>query len=147
MFAIFEDGSHQYRVQAGDRLEIDYRDTAKTGDSLSFERVLAAGDDTTSKIGRPVIEGATVQVEVVDGLFKGQKLEIGKFRRRKGHIRHNGHTQKYTRVRVTSINVPGYAVSEPAAAPVAAPVSAPEAAHMAPAPESTAQPAESTATA
>ncbi|MBS0262197.1 MAG: 50S ribosomal protein L21 [Planctomycetes bacterium] len=125
MFAIFEDGSHQYRVQAGDRLEIDYRESAKTGDSLSFDRILAAGDETSGKIGRPVIEGATVQVEVVDELFKGKKLEIGKFRRRKGHIRHNGHTQKYTRVRVTAIDVPGYAKSEPAPAPAAQPAATP----------------------
>jgi large subunit ribosomal protein L21 len=116
MFAIFEVGSHQYRVTTGDRLEIDFLDSAQKGDSLSFDRVLAAGNETVGTIGRPVIEGATVQVEVVDGTFKGPKLEIGKFRRRKGHIRHNGHTQKYTRVRVTAINVPGYAAPEPAAA-------------------------------
>ncbi len=53
MFAIFEDGSHQYRVQAGDRLEVDYREAAKAGDSLSFDRVLAAGNDATGQIGRP----------------------------------------------------------------------------------------------
>jgi large subunit ribosomal protein L21 len=107
MFAIFEDGSHQYRVQAGDRLEIDFRDVAKVGDVLSFERVLAAGNDSAGKIGRPVIEGANVQAEVVDAKALGPKLEVGKFRRRKGTIRHNGHTQKYTQVRITGINVPG----------------------------------------
>lgn len=117
MFAIFEDGSHQYRVQAGDRLEVDYREAAKTGDALSFDRVLAAGNDSTGQIGRPLIAGATVQAEVVDDKFKGQKLEIGKFRRRKGHIRHNGHTQKYTQIRITAINVPGLASSEPATNP------------------------------
>ncbi len=117
MFAIFEDGSHQYRVQAGDRLEVDYREAAKTGDSLSFDRVLAAGNDATGQIGRPLIDGATVQAEVVDEKFKAPKLEIGKFRRRKGHIRHNGHTQKYTQIRVTAINVPGLASSEPATNP------------------------------
>jgi large subunit ribosomal protein L21 len=117
MFAIFEDGSHQYRVQTGDRLEVDFRETAKDGDALSFDRVLAAGDDATGKIGRPVIEGAVVQAEVVNDEFKAPKLEIGKFRRRKGHIRHNGHTQKYTQIRITGINVPGLvaAVPEPAA--------------------------------
>jgi large subunit ribosomal protein L21 len=107
MFAIFEDGSHQYRVKAGDRLEVDYRVSAKVGDSLSFDRVLAAGNDTAGTIGRPLIDGASVQAEVVDDTFKARKLEVGKFKRRKGHIRHNGHTQKYTRVRITAITVPG----------------------------------------
>lgn len=107
MFAIFEDGSHQYRVQAGDRLNIDFRAAAKTGDSLSFERVLAAGSDAAGQIGQPLIQGASVQAEVVDDEVRGRKLEIGKFKRRKGHVRHNGHTQKYTQVRITAITVPG----------------------------------------
>lgn len=107
MFAIFEDGSHQYRVKSGDKLDVDFRDTAKVGDTLSFDRVLAAGTDTTGTIGRPLIEGASVQAEVLDESFQAPKLEVGKFKRRKGHIRHNGHVQLYTRVRITAINVPG----------------------------------------
>ena len=107
MFAIFEDGSHQYRVQAGDKLDVDFRDSAKTGDTLNFDRVLAAGTDKTGAIGRPLLNGASVQAEVLDDEFKSPKLEVGKFKRRKGHIRHNGHVQKYTRVRITAITVPG----------------------------------------
>ncbi len=107
MFAIFEDGSHQYRVQTGDRLDVDFRDSAKVGDTLNFDRVLAAGTDTTGTIGRPLLNGASVQAEVLDNEFKAPKLEIGKFKRRKGHIRHNGHIQKYTRIRITAISVPG----------------------------------------
>ena len=125
MFAIFEDGSHQYRVVTGDRLEVDFREAAKIGDSLHFDRVLAAGTDAaginapganapganaTGQIGRPLIDGASIQAEVVDDSMKAPKLEIGKFRRRKGYIRHNGHTQKYTQVRITAINVPGFAI-------------------------------------
>jgi large subunit ribosomal protein L21 len=114
MFAIFEDGSHQYRVKAGDKLEVDFRGGVKTGDSLNFERVLAAGTEATGTIGRPLIEGASVVAEVLDGnagqkdgCVKARKLEVGKFKRRKGVIRHNGHTQKYTQIRITAINVPG----------------------------------------
>lgn len=108
MFAIFEDGSHQYRVQAGDKLRVDFREAARAGDALSFSRVLAAGSETSGKIGQPVIEGASVTAEVLDTAYDA-KLEVGKFRRRKGYIRHNGHTQKYTAVKITAINVPGLA--------------------------------------
>lgn len=108
MFAIFEDGSHQYRVQTGDKLRVDFRDSAKAGDALNFDRVLAAGSDATGQIGRPLIAGASVTAEVIDTAYD-RKLEVGKFRRRKGTIRHNGHTQKYTAVRITAINVPGLA--------------------------------------
>ena len=103
MFAVFEDGSHQYRVQSGDTLRVDFRDSAKKGDSLRFERVLAAGTETDSQIGRPLIGGAVVQAEVVTAEVHGPKLEIGKFKRRKNYRRHRGHRQLFTEVRVTQI--------------------------------------------
>lgn len=108
MFAIIEDGGRQYRVQAGDKVNVDYRADLVDGDAVKFDRVLAAGNDATGSIGRPVIEGAVVEATVIDDEFRGPKLEIGKFRRRKGYIRHNGHIQRYTKVRVTAITVPGF---------------------------------------
>lgn len=109
MFAVFEDGSRQYRVQKGDKLEVDFRLAAKNGDVLSFDRVLAAVTDSQSAIGRPVIEGANIQAEVVDADAAGPKLEIGKFKKRKSYNKHNGHRQRYTAVRITNINVSGLA--------------------------------------
>lgn len=122
MFAIIEDGGRQYRVQAGDKVNVDYRADLVDGDSVKFDRVLAAGNEATGAIGRPVIDGAVVEATVIDDEFRGPKLEIGKFRRRKGYIRHNGHIQRYTKVRVTAIAVPGFdtvRAPEPVAAPMA----------------------------
>lgn len=109
MFAVFEDGSHQFRVQPGDLLWVDFRDGAEKGSTLTFERVLAAGTDSTSQIGRPVLTGATVTAEVVDPDVHAPKIEGGKFRRRKNYIRHWGHKQPYTAIKITAINVPGLA--------------------------------------
>lgn len=117
MFAIFEDGSHQYRVQPGDILKVDFREIAIRGESLKFDKILVAGNDSASTIGRPLIAGAVVVTEIVDGEFHAPKLEVGKFKRRKGYRRHWGHTQKYTSVKVVSIDVPGLAQDAPAAAP------------------------------
>lgn len=107
MFAIVEDGSRQYRVQEGDTLTIDYRADGNAGDELAFERVLLANGGGPSVIGKPVIDGASVQAEIVDPEFKGPKLEIQKIRRRKNSRRHTGHRQKHTTVRIKAINVPG----------------------------------------
>lgn len=103
MFAVFEDGSHQYRVQAGDKLNVDFRDTVNRGDRLTFDRVLAVGDESTGTIGRPFISGAAVVAEVIDPEWKAEKLEVGKFKRRKSYIRHWGHTQRYTTVRILEV--------------------------------------------
>ena len=107
MFAVIEDGSHQHRVQQGEVLTIDYRANAQNGDAVTFDRVLLANAGGASTVGRPTIEGASVEAEVVSNLEKGPKLEVQKIRRRKNSRRHTGHRQKYTSVRITSISVPG----------------------------------------
>lgn len=109
MFAVFEDGSHQFRVQAGDQLWVDFRDGVEPGATLTFDRVLAAGNDSSNTIGRPVITGAKVQAEVVNNEVHSPKIEGGKFRRRKNYIRHWGHKQKYTAIKITAIDIPGLA--------------------------------------
>ena len=106
MFAVIENGSRQHRVQEGDLLSVDYRDDAQVGGKLTFDRVLIANGGGASVIGTPVIDGASVEAEVVIDEEKGEKLEIQKLRRRKNSRRHTGHRQKYTRVRITSITVP-----------------------------------------
>lgn len=116
MFAIIEDSGHQLRVEAGQTLTIDLRSDLEAGQTLTFDKVLLANAGGASVIGTPTIAGATVEATVVDDLVKGPKLEIQKFRRRKNSRRHTGHRQKYTGIRITSINVPGL---ETVAAPAA----------------------------
>ena len=52
-----------------------------------------------------------------DPEFKAEKLEGGKFKRRKGYIRHWGHTQRYTEVQITKVTVPGLGSEEKPVAP------------------------------
>ena len=110
MFAVIEDGSRQHRVSEGDLLSVDYRAEANVGDELAFDRVLLANGGGASVIGKPVIDGASVTAEVILDEEKGPKLEIQKIRRRKNSRRHNGHRQKYTRVKIIGITVPNLEV-------------------------------------
>lgn len=110
MFAVIENGSRQHRVAEGDVLSIDFRDDLSEGDAVTFDRVLLANAGGASAIGRPTIEGATVAGQVVNALEKGPKLEVQRLRRRKNSRRHTGHRQRYTRVRISAINVPGLEV-------------------------------------
>lgn len=116
MFAVFEDGSRQYKVRQGDVLAVDLRDDVQDGQTLTFDKVLLANGGGASVIGRPVIEGATVTAEVVMALMKGIKLEIQKHRRRNASRKHTGHRQKYTRVKITGISVPSLQIVEKPAA-------------------------------
>ncbi len=119
MFAIIEDSGHQLRVEEGQTLTIDLRSEAEVGQTVTFDKVLLANGGADSVIGLPVIDGATVEAEVIDDLVKGPKLEIQKFRRRKNSRRHTGHRQKYTGVKITAINVPNLVVVETPVVPEA----------------------------
>ena len=120
MFAIFEDGSRQYRVEPGTKVLVDYRDGAEPGATITFDRILLANGGGASKVGAPLLEGAKVTAEVLRPELKGEKLEIGKFKRRKNSRKHTGHRQKHTLVLVNAIDVPGLEVVEkPAEQPAA----------------------------
>lgn len=101
MYAIIEDSGQQFRVEEDQELDLDYRDVP-AGESISFDRVLAVRDDAGLKLGKPIIEGATVEAKVL-ATEKGPKLEVGKFRRRKNSRSHTGHRQLYTRVKIGKI--------------------------------------------
>jgi large subunit ribosomal protein L21 len=102
MYAIFTDGGRQYKVQEGQVVDIDFRDTLETGDSIEFDRVLAISNEGALKLGAPTVSGAKVTASVV-GLEKGEKVYIQKFRRRKNYDKRTGHRQKYTRITIQNI--------------------------------------------
>ena len=101
MYAIIADGGHQYKVEEGQLLEIDFREVAE-GDQITFDRVLAVSSDAGFKLGTPTVAGVTVSATVV-GETKGEKLTVQKFRRRKNSRRRTGHRQKYVKVQIGSI--------------------------------------------
>lgn len=108
MFAVIADGNRQHRVEQGSFLSVDFRgEEIEPGSTITFDQVLLANAGGASVIGTPTIEGATVVGEVMISVEKGPKLEIQKLRRRKNSRRHTGHRQKHTRVKITSITVPG----------------------------------------
>jgi large subunit ribosomal protein L21 len=105
MYAIIEDGSHQFRVREGDRIRVDRRD-GKAGDELVFSKVLLITEQNGNPtIGTPAVDGARVVGRIVNQ-FRAKKIIIQKFRRRKNVRRRNGHRQPYTMVQITSVAQP-----------------------------------------
>jgi large subunit ribosomal protein L21 len=103
MYAIISDGGHQYKVEEGQILDIDLRE-ASVGDPIVFDRVLAFRNEDEFKVGRPALESASVNAEVVD-FTKGPKLVVQKFRRRKNSRRKTGHRQIFTRIKINKIAI------------------------------------------
>ncbi len=101
MYAIIDDSGTQFRVQEGDELQVDLRDT-DAGSNITFDRVVLVGGGEKTLVGQPFVEGASVSAEIVKE-SKGPKLEIYKFKKRKKARRHVGHRQQYLTVRITGI--------------------------------------------
>jgi large subunit ribosomal protein L21 len=112
MYAVIESGGKQHRVEKGEVLKLEKLD-ASTGDSINFDKVLMIGEGASVKIGKPYVEG-NVTAEVISH-GRGDKVSIIKFRRRKHHMKRQGHRQWFTEVKITDISEEGKAAPKAAA--------------------------------
>jgi large subunit ribosomal protein L21 len=106
MYAIIRAGGKQAKVQSGDVIDIE----RVKGDSeeLSFAPLLVVDDKGTAVSDRSVLANATVTAKVL-GESQGPKIDIYKYKNKTGYSRRQGHRQKYTRIEITGIELPGAA--------------------------------------
>lgn len=126
-YAIISIGGKQYRVREGERLLVDRLKDAE-GATLT-PTVLLVGGDGEPKLGG---DGVTVTARVV-GEQLGEKLRIGKYKKRTGYRRHTGFRAKHTQIQIESIGAAGAKRAAKPKAEAAAP--APAAAEATPAAE------------
>jgi len=88
-YAVIQTGGKQYRVSEGDRITVE-RLAADEGSDITIDRVLLIGGNGETKIGTPVVDGATVTASV-DEHNRGKKIEVFKFKAKKRYRRHTGH--------------------------------------------------------
>jgi large subunit ribosomal protein L21 len=101
MYAVLETGSKQYRVAAGDTLEIE-RLAVEAGQPFTFERILLVNREGAVSVGAPTVSGATVVADVVEHIRGDKKLTF-KMKRRKGYHKTIGHRQELTIVKIKEI--------------------------------------------
>lgn len=101
MYAVVKTGGKQYRVAAGDTLQIE-RLPGEAGDIITLEDVLMLGEGANITIGAPRVAGASVAAEIVEQT-RGPKIIIFKKRRRQNSRRKKGHRQDLTVVRIAEI--------------------------------------------
>jgi len=102
MYAIIQTGGKQYRVAEGEIVRIEKLDQ-ETGSDVQFDQVLLVSKEGQVTVGKPTVAGAKVVGEIVDQT-RGKKVEIIKFKRRQHHMKHQGHRQYYTDVKITQID-------------------------------------------
>jgi large subunit ribosomal protein L21 len=102
-FVIIEQGGKQYRAAEGKTVEVD-RLPNEVGETITLEDVLLSVNDGHVTVGTPLVEGAKVQVKVLDH-FKGRKILVFKYRPKQRYRVKTGHRQQYTRLLIESIEL------------------------------------------
>ena len=101
MYAVLETGSKQYRVSAGDTVQIE-RLAVEAGQPVTFDRVLLISDNGKVSVGSPTVTSASVVADVVEHT-RGEKKVTYKMKRRKGYRKTIGHRQELTVVKIKEI--------------------------------------------
>jgi len=101
MYAVIETGGKQYRVSAGDTVQVE-RLPVEAGKTFLFERVLLVSNEGKITHGGPTIAQATVEADVVEHI-RGEKTVAFKMKRRKGYHKKIGHRQELSVVRIKEI--------------------------------------------
>ena len=101
-YAVIATGGKQYRVKVGDRIAVE-RLHADAGSDVTIDKVLLVGGNGETKIGTPVVEGASVSARI-DAHGRGEKIVVFKFKAKKRYRRRTGHRQELTRLTITGIS-------------------------------------------
>jgi len=105
MYAIVEMAGQQFKV-AKDQKVFVHRLSEDEGKKVTFDKVFLIEDEGKVTVGAPVIEGAAVQVKILQHL-KGDKVIVFKKKRRKGYKTKNGHRQYLSEIVIESISASG----------------------------------------
>lgn len=102
MYAIVDINNKQYKVEEGKYIEIDLLAEEENA-KITLDRVLLVADGSSTNVGTPTIEGATVDATVL-GSYKDKKVIVYKMKPKKGYRRKQGHRQQYTKIMINKIN-------------------------------------------
>ncbi len=100
MYSVIATGGKQYLVKTGDVLKIE-KLPIDEGGKVVFDKVLLTAKDDGSdvKIGKPFIEGATVEA-VLEKQGKERTLRVEKFKRKVRYHKVRGQRQRFSQVKI-----------------------------------------------
>ena len=101
-YAVIKSGGKQYKVKSGQILKVEKLPDSKPETKITFNEILAYGDDKSIEVGLPTIEGAKVEADLIKN-NKNRTILIFKKRRRHNSRRKNGHRQQYSMIRINKI--------------------------------------------
>ncbi len=102
-FAVIQTGGKQYKVSAGDVIQIEKMDGEfKKGDKITFDKVLLVDNGSDTTIGTPYINGAKV-FATFESAGRAQKVTVIKYKQKSRYFKKNGHRQPFIKVKIDSL--------------------------------------------
>ncbi|MFA5884192.1 MAG: 50S ribosomal protein L21 [Acidimicrobiia bacterium] len=101
MYAVIHTGGKQYRVEPGQRLEVELLGVEPEGE-VSLRPVMLVDGDTVLA-GSEKLKGATVTAKVV-GEAKGEKIRGFTYKNKSNQRKRWGHRQHYSVIEITAIS-------------------------------------------
>ena len=98
MYALVDYIGNQILIKEGEKVKIPFLDK-KVGSKIVFENVLFFDNDKEKKVGAPYLKSMSFSGKI-ESHGKEKKIIVFKKKRRKGHQKKNGHTQKFTYVTI-----------------------------------------------
>lgn len=105
MFALIEAKGAQFKVKPGDKVIVPYLNE-KEGKEVEFRALLLQDEENQVKVGTPFIEDTKVKARILRN-FKGPKMLVLKFKRRKRYNVLRGHRQMFTEVEIEDLGTKG----------------------------------------
>ncbi len=99
-YAIVSLKGHQYLVREGDELVVD-RMEAKEGSTIDLDEILLTKNKKV-KIGTPKLDDVSIKAKVLEH-FKGDKIKVVKFMRKKRYKKTKGFRPYLTKLKIGKI--------------------------------------------
>ena len=105
MFAILETGGKQYKVEAGDIIEVETIDKSRISKDnvVNFDHVLLIKDKELI-LGQPYIKNGNIEARILEE-SKSPKVIVFKKKSKKGYRRTRGHRQHLHRIQIEKIEI------------------------------------------
>ena len=100
-YAIISTGGKQYRVAPNEIITVEKID-APVGDTVALDQVMLVASETDLTVDPEQLQSSSVEGEVIEH-GRHKKVRIMKFKRRKHHMKQQGHRQYFTKLKIRSI--------------------------------------------
>ncbi len=102
MYALVEFSGKQFKIEPGREIKVPHL-KGDVGDQVVMEKVLFLDDGNAKLVGKPFIENASVDANIVKH-GRDKKIIVFKFKRRKGYQKKQGHRQEFTILKIDKVN-------------------------------------------